>query len=127
MAKDYKISPYCFPGIKEIDRPAVSKKQKRGRVTPQQVMEIVAKNCGVTVDLIVSKTRKREPVDARHIYCAIMKKEFDYSLQNIGTFLSNRDHTTVIHSIETFNDRYETEEGYQQLVQKIIYDIEMKY
>lgn len=127
MAKDFKISPYVYAGIRESDRPAISKEQKRGRITPEQVLEIVSKNCGVTIEQIISKTRKREPVDARHIYCAIMKKEFDYSLKSIGLTLSNRDHTTVIHSVETFDDRYETEEGYQQLVHKIISDIQMKF
>jgi chromosomal replication initiation ATPase DnaA len=49
-----------------------------------------------------------------------MKKEFDYSLKSIGQMVSGRDHTTVIHSINTVKDRCDTEEGYKELVNSTI-------
>lgn len=115
------ISPYVFPGLKSgLMTEFNSSIVKRGRITPEKVMLIVAEKYGVTVPQILSRIRKREVVEARHIFCTIMKKEFDYSLKSIGEMVSGRDHTTVIHSINTVKDRCETEDGYKELVNSTI-------
>ena len=104
------ISPYVYPGIKQTLLPK-KKRIKRSLISPEKIMSIVAEHCGVTVTEILSRGRKREVCDARHIFCAVMRKEFSYPLKSIGEMVSGRDHTTAIHSIQTFNDRYKTEEG----------------
>ncbi len=115
------ISPYVFPGIKpQLITEFSSSTMKRRKITPERIMEIVAEKYGVTVSEILSRIRKKEVVEARHIFCTIMKKEFDYSLKSIGQMVSGRDHTTVIHSINTVKDRCDTEEGYKELVNSTI-------
>lgn len=115
------ISPYVFPGIKpQLITEFSSSTMKRRKITPERIMEIVAEKYGVTVSEILSRIRKKEVVEARHIFCTIMKKEFDYSLKSIGEMVSGRDHTTVIHSINTVKDRCDTEEGYKELVNSTI-------
>ena len=42
-----------------------------------------------------------------------------YSLKKIGEFVGGRDHTTIIHSVEKYKDRYENEEHYRFLVNNI--------
>jgi chromosomal replication initiator protein len=115
-----KISPYVFPGIRRNDLPKFSKTHKRTIISPELVMEMVCNSCGVTVDELVSKSRKFEIKEARHIFCAIMKLELNYSYKSIGEKLNGRDHTTAIHSIRTFRDRCQTEEGYQEHTNLII-------
>jgi chromosomal replication initiator protein len=115
------ISPYVFPGIKpQLITEFSSSTMKRRKITPERIMEIVAEKYGVTVSEILSRIRKKEVVEARHIFCTIMKKEFDYSLKSIGQMVSGRDHTTVIHSINTVKDRCDTEEGYKELVNSTV-------
>ncbi|MGI9142421.1 MAG: helix-turn-helix domain-containing protein [Fluviibacter sp.] len=54
-----------------------------------------------------TKRRYREIVELRLIYCSIARG-MKYSLKTIGETIGNRDHTTVIHNVNTFNDLYET-------------------
>ncbi len=114
------VSPYVFPGIKESELVTKNKKLKRKFIQPKDVLKIVSENFGVTVENVLSRCRKKEVSEARHIYCKIMKAEFNYSLKSIGETIGNRDHTTVIHSIETVNDRCHTEEGYEEQLNSII-------
>jgi len=118
------ISPYVFPGIKEQYRPATNRKHRRNTITPIDILEIISEHCGVTVDDVLSKTRKKEQVEARHIFCAIMKKEFGYSYTSIGQIIGHRDHTTVIHAVKTFNNRCCYEDGYKELINNILYKID---
>jgi chromosomal replication initiator protein len=116
------ISPYVYPGIKQTLLPK-KKRIKRSLISPEKIMSIVAEHCGVTVTEILSRGRKREVCDARHIFCAVMRKEFSYPLKSIGEMVSGRDHTTAIHSIQTFNDRYKNEDGYKELADTIVDDV----
>ena len=67
----------------------------------------------------MAKTRKTEVVNGRFIFCGIMKEYFGYSLKKIGEFVGGRDHTTIIHSVEKYHDRYQNEEHYRVLVNNI--------
>lgn len=115
-----KISPYVFPGIKSKDLPKLSKSQKRSQIKPEVILKIVSEQCGVSAEDILSRSRKGTIVNARHIYCTIMKKEFGYSYKSVGEMVNGRDHTTAIHSIRTHKNRCETEEGYKEHTELII-------
>lgn len=116
------ISPYVYPGIKECFRPVSEIKFNRVKVTPDLILSIISKNCSVSVEDILSKTRKKDIVDARHYFCAIMRKQLGYPVVAIGRYM-DRDHTTVIHSVRTFDDRCSTDEGYRLVFETIIQDI----
>jgi chromosomal replication initiator protein len=118
------ISPYVFPGIKSEFLSEIKNKTRiKARITPEEVMNIIAQNYGITSLDILSRVRKREMCDARHMFCAIMRKQFRYSLKSIGEMVSGRDHTTAIHSIQTFNDRCKNEEEFKELSERIITQI----
>ena len=71
--------------------------------TYQQIMRYVAETCCVTEQEIVSRSRKRNLVDARHLANFFIRRECIYmSLSSIGK-LMGRDHATVIHSVKTYN------------------------
>ncbi len=115
-----KISPYVIPGIRRNDLPIKSKIQKRSVITPDYVLRIVSESCNVTVEQILSKSRTTEISEARHIFCAIMKLELNYTYESIGQLTNKRDHSTAIHSVRTFKNRCETEEGYKEHSEMII-------
>lgn len=71
-----------------------------------------------------SRTRYRDIVELRCIFCAIAKN-MNYTLSAIGLFLGKRDHTTAIHSINTFHDLIETNEGFKQKYLNILNHIKL--
>ena len=121
--KSVSISPYSFPGLRLSQREKESFKNSqrslRFRITKDEILQIIAYECSVSVEDIVTKTRKKEVVNGRFIFCGIMKEYFGYSLKKIGEFIGGRDHTTIIHSVEKYKDRYQNEEHYRFLVNNI--------
>jgi chromosomal replication initiator protein len=121
--KSVSISPYSFPGLRLSQREKESFKNSqrslRFRITKDEILQIIAYECSVSVEEIVNKTRKKEVVNGRFIFCGIMKEYFGYSLKKIGEFVGGRDHTTIIHSVEKYKDRYQNEEHYRFLVNNI--------
>lgn len=117
------VNPYVFPGLKLTQRERENFKNNqrslRYRISKDEILEIIAEECCIKVSDIANKTRKREVINGRFIFCGIMKEHFGYSLKKIGEFVGGRDHTTVIHSIEKYNDRYQTEEHYRMMVNNI--------
>jgi len=121
-----KINFYTFPGMKQELLPNRSKAIRKSRITPQQIIDIVAKNCNVKSEDIISKSRTQDIAEARHVVCGIMKHEFGFTLQFIGKTLGGRDHSTALNSTQVFKNRWEFENGYQDLVNKIMDDINDK-
>lgn len=66
-----------------------------------------------------SPCRKRELVVTRQIYCYLAKRHTKHSLKTIGENMGNRDHTTVMHSIQTITDLMETDDEIQEEVHRI--------
>ena len=121
-----RISPYVFPGIKKEDIPRNFTKFRRTKISPTEIIKIVGEYHSISVEDIVRKYNKREVSDARHMFCKLMQSEFKYSLVEIGGFLNGRDHTTIIHSINTFNDRSKFEEGYLEDYKNIVEKVNSK-
>lgn len=59
-----------------------------------------------------SKLRERDIVELRSIFCHLART-MKYNLTSIGQFLGNRDHTTIIHNVNAFNDLVETNEAFR--------------
>ncbi len=60
--------------------------------------------CGVTWDEVKSKSRKREIVLARQLYCFFARKHLHTTYKVIGEDIGGRDHTTAIHGARTMED-----------------------
>lgn len=60
-----------------------------------------------------SKARYRELVELRNIYCAIARM-MRYTLTHVGESLGGRDHTTVLHNVETFKNLVVIDEAFKQ-------------
>ncbi len=75
--------------------------------TDINVTNIVQHVCNfynLTPEMLQSKSRKREVVQARQIAIYFTKKFTKLSLKAIGEHFGGRDHTTVIHSCEKIED-----------------------
>lgn len=116
------ISPYCFPGIKldpnDKKKFKSSLKLSKYNISKEEILQIISQECDVSLSEIISRCRKKEVVNARFIFCAVMKKHFTYSLTRIGDIVG-RDHTTVIHALTEFKNRYKNEDYFKSMVNKI--------
>jgi hypothetical protein len=68
---------------------------------------------------IASKSRKRELVEVRMMFC-YLARSMKYNLGTIGQKIGGRDHTTVIHGINTFINLIETSESFREKFQQIL-------
>lgn len=119
--KKHSISPYVYPGMRlsSNEKEGLMKNPNRYKITKEEILEIISEVCGITSIDIINKSRNREIVDGRHIFCHIMKKYYNYTLTSIGKIMSERDHTTIRHALIKFRERFEIEESYREKVLKI--------
>lgn len=73
-----------------------------------------------------AKNRSRPMPELRFIFFFIARS-MRYNLIEIGRYLGKRDHTTVIHGINTFRNLYETDERFKSKYYDIINDIKQDY
>ena len=95
------ISPYIIPGLTRVEG-LKEELFTHFSVKPSEVLQIIANNLNVTVDDVLSLSRKREVVKSRQIFSGIMREQYKHTLTFIGGYLK-KDHTTIIHSVEAYN------------------------
>jgi chromosomal replication initiator protein len=84
-------------------------------ITVEDILKDVAEKNNISVELITSRTRKREVVEARHIYCYRAKTGFKFfSLNDIGQAIY-RDHSTVIAGIHNVQNIPSLNKKYHEL------------
>jgi len=73
-----------------------------------------------------NKSKIRKLVELRVIFC-FLARTMKYTLKEIAVFL-NRDHTSVVHALQSFNDFIETDPDFKLLFDKIntIYRLKLK-
>lgn len=98
------ISAYSYPGLKYM--PTESEKS----FMPNEIVAKVCRYFKVEREQIESKTRRREIVYVRQVCMYMLKSMTNLSLVSIGTMLGNRDHTTVLHSIERVKELIQVDE-----------------
>ncbi|MCI0511944.1 chromosomal replication initiator protein DnaA [candidate division KSB1 bacterium] len=91
--------------------------------TIETIQKIVCEHFGIPDDMIRAKSRKKEIALARQISMYMAKQYTNYSLKTIGLHFGGRDHSTVIHAINTVHALIKTDglmgEAVEQLRRKI--------
>lgn len=83
------------------------------------IQKIVCDYFNIPLELINSKTRKREIVQARQLAMYFSKKHTKSSLANIGLHCGNKDHATVLHACRTVNNLVETDKQFRGFVEEL--------
>lgn len=83
------------------------------------IQKLVCEYFEVPIEMVKSKTRKREIVQARQISMYLAKNHTKTSLKSIGSFFGGRDHSTVIYACQTVVDLIETDKKFRSYVQDI--------
>ena len=83
------------------------------------IQKIVCDYFNLNLELINSKTRKREIVQARQLAMYFSKKHTKSSLATIGLHCGNKDHATVLHACRTVNNLIETDKQFRTYVEDL--------
>jgi chromosomal replication initiator protein len=83
------------------------------------IQKVVCDYFELPVDIINSKTRKREIVQARQLAMYFSKKYTKSSLATIGLHCGNKDHATVLHAVRTVNNLMETDKQFRVYVDEL--------
>jgi len=83
------------------------------------IQKVVCEFFNIPVEMIYSKTRKREIVQARQLSMYFSKKHTKSSLASIGLHCGNKDHATVLHACRTVNNLVETDKQFRQFVEEL--------
>ena len=82
-------------------------------VSIDYIQKVVCDYFDMPIELMKSKTRKREVVQARQIAMYFSKKMTKSSLANIGMNCGGKDHATVLHACRTVNNLSETDKVFK--------------
>ncbi|TAE39821.1 MAG: chromosomal replication initiator protein DnaA [Sphingobacteriales bacterium] len=88
-------------------------------ISMEYIQKLVCEYFEVPVEMVKSKTRKREIVQARQISMYLAKGHTKTSLKSIGAFFGGRDHSTVIYACQTVEDLIDTDKKFKTYVQDI--------
>ncbi|MTI30946.1 chromosomal replication initiator protein DnaA [Xanthovirga aplysinae] len=90
------------------------------------IQKTVAEYFGVDCEKLVSKTRKRDVVVARQVAMYFSKECTEHSLKSIGYHFGGRDHSTVIHAVQSVNSQMVTNPKYKEAVNDLKQKLRVK-
>jgi chromosomal replication initiator protein len=80
----------------------------KNEMTIERITGVVFGYLGISIDLLNSKSRKRELVQARQIAMYFARLKTKYSLSVIGSEVGSKDHATVLAACDRVNELVET-------------------
>lgn len=92
---------------------------KPKEITPQLIIDVVCEHFNISLDQMISKSRSNEIAKPRQISMYLCKHMTDASLDNIGSLLGGRDHSTIIHGINKVQDDYNSSESVKNTIETI--------
>jgi chromosomal replication initiator protein len=94
-------------------------KNTHKEISIEYIEKLVCDYFEVPIEMVRSKTRKREIVQARQISMYLAKNYTKSSLKTIGSFFGGRDHSTVIYACQTVGDLIDTDKKFKGYVHDI--------
>jgi chromosomal replication initiator protein len=94
--------------------------QEQNDISIDKVEKVVCEYFNITRDTLLSKSRKRQIVQARQIAMYMSRNLIsNCSLSTIGAELGGKDHATVLHACTTVSDLMSTDRTFKQYVTDI--------
>jgi chromosomal replication initiator protein len=105
----------------ELARQMIDKlvKHTSREITIDYIQKIVCDYYRIPIDLMQSKTRKREIVQARQVSMFFSKSMTKSSLASIGAQIGGKDHATVLHACKTVNNLIDTDKHFRHQIAEI--------
>jgi len=86
----------------------------------KNIMSIVSDYYRISTSDLISKKRTAKYVFPRQVSMYLIKTLYDLPYKKIGTFFNNRDHSTVMHSVEKINNEIEMDINVKKDVEKLM-------
>lgn len=83
------------------------------------IQEIVSKFFSISIEDMKDKARNKEIVIARQVAMYFSKDFTNNSLKSIGFHFGGRDHSTVIHAVQSVNDMIDTDNIFKKNIEEI--------
>lgn len=93
--------------------------KKTRRVPPQELLDAVANYFGIKSTAIKGPRRNRPLARPRQVFMYLCRTELGLTLKDIGGALGGRDHTTVLHGVDTITHELSTNERLRGAVEGI--------
>jgi len=100
-------------------------KESRVSLGVEQIQQIVCEYFSIPEDLVRARTRKREAVQARQVAMYFSKQLTKHSLKTIGLKFGGRDHSTVIHGVQSVENQMETDPRFREIVEEIRHKLDL--
>lgn len=95
-------------------------------LTVDDILEKVCRHYSVTQQNVFSRSRKRDYVVVRQLSMYFAQKYTKMPASRIGQLIGNRDHSTVVHSCSTIQQRLETDKAFEAEVASIENSFKLK-
>lgn len=93
--------------------------ETKHEITIDRVQQVVCDYFNISRDDMLSRTRKRNIVQARQIAMYMSRNLINCSLSAIGAEIGGKDHATVLHACTTVSDLLATDKAFRQYVSDI--------
>lgn len=94
-----------------VGKPEVSAQDMKSRVAPMVIFDAVMRRYNLTLTQIKSSKRNRPLARPRQVLMYLLRTELGLPLDEVGTWVGGRDHTTVIHAVDTITSLLLTNEA----------------
>lgn len=91
-------------------------------VTPAKILTFVSQKFGIPEEDIKSRKQTKDIKNARHIAVYLTRRLLDMPLASVGK-LFNRDHTTIMSSIDNIEKQLKTSPAFENSINEIIREI----
>ncbi|MCK5781233.1 MAG: chromosomal replication initiator protein DnaA [Flavobacteriales bacterium] len=94
-------------------------KNSTKEISIDYIQKVVCNYFSMDIDILQSKSRKRNVVQARQLAMFFAKRFTKASLATIGTQIGKRDHATVLHACKTVGNLSETDRQFKIYVEEL--------
>lgn len=109
------ISPTIYPGLWPSAKiKFLSKILMTDDTKTDIIVSVICEHFNIPPDLVKSKYRKREVVEARQVIMYFLKLKTKLSLKAIGEIMGGRDHSTVIYGCQVVEDIMHTNNKFKK-------------
>ncbi|OGG30185.1 chromosomal replication initiator protein DnaA [Candidatus Gottesmanbacteria bacterium RIFCSPLOWO2_01_FULL_46_9] len=89
------------------------------RIPPQELLDVVAQCFGIKPTAMRGPKRDRPIARPRQVFMYLCRTELGLTLNDIGSTIGGRDHTTIMHGVETITRELSTNERLRAVVEGI--------
>ena len=92
---------------------------RNSQITLQQIIDTVTTHYNVRLSDLQSRRRHKSVTEPRQVCMYLARQRTRFSLEEIGGYFGGRDHTTVMHSIRTVQDRCDSDPDFARQVSQM--------